>query len=340
MTGPAPVAVRALFQQRIPGDDALLRLAALRFAEAGMPAEVYADRPDELERLLGYVPEHPTLPVVHLNRRVDLLTAEGRDTVEAFASRFAGRVAGLVVHDRAAMRERSEDVVAALRHLGNGAADRPYVFLEYAAGLDPQWYADLAGALTDVERASICVDVGHVGIQAARRALAEARPDVDVGGLTVHSDRLPELVGDIQRATRGALPAVVDLVRTVALPNKTVHLHLHDGHPINPGLPDHFSFLTRVPVPFAVDGRHSLDPMYGPAGLGTLLQAAIDACAPGMASFTLEIHQVEGRLPLGDIPFFRHWRDLTNAERMNYWLSVLADNHLLTRTLPRLPSRI
>jgi hypothetical protein len=338
MTGPAPVAVRALFQQRIAGDDALLRLAALRFAEAGMPAEVYADRPEELERLLAYVPEHPTLPVVHLNRRVDLLTPEGRDTVEAFASRFAGRVAGLVVHDRAAMRERSADVVAALRDIGNGPADRPYVFLEYAAGLDRQWYADLAGSLADVERASICVDVGHVGIRAARQALAKARPDVDVGGLTIHSDRLPDLIGDVQRATRAALPAVVDLVRTVALPNKTVHLHLHDGHPLNPGLPDHFSFLTRVPVPFAVDDRRSLDPMYGLAGLGTLLQGAIDACAPGMASFTLEIHQVEGRLPLGDIPLFRHWRDLTNAERMNYWLSVLADNHLLTRTLPRLPA--
>jgi hypothetical protein len=28
-----------------------------------------------------------------------------------------------------------------------------------------------------------------------------------------------------------------------------------------------------------------------------------------------------------------HWRDLTNAERMNYWLSVLAENHLLATTL-------
>ena len=66
MSAPAAVPVRGLFQQRIAGDDALLRLAALRFAEAGMPAEVYADHPDELERVLRYVPEHPTLPVVHL----------------------------------------------------------------------------------------------------------------------------------------------------------------------------------------------------------------------------------------------------------------------------------
>ena len=26
---------------------------------------------------------------------------------------------------------------------------------------------------------------------------------------------------------------------------------------------------------------------------------------------------------------FAHWRDLTNAERMNYWLSVLGENAIL-----------
>jgi len=30
---------------------------------------------------------------------------------------------------------------------------------------------------------------------------------------------------------------------------------------------------------------------------------------------------------------FAHWEDLTNAERMNYWLSVLADNHLIATTI-------
>jgi hypothetical protein len=33
---------------------------------------------------------------------------------------------------------------------------------------------------------------------------------------------------------------------------------------------------------------------------------------------------------LGDAaPLFRHWRDHTNAERMNYALSVLAQNNVL-----------
>ena len=116
---PVPVPVRALFQQRIAGDDALLRLAARRFAEAGMPAEVYADRPEDLSRLLRYVPDNETLPVVHLNRRVDLLDAAGRAAVEAFAERFAGRIAGLVVHDRPGMRDRLSDVAEALREVGH-----------------------------------------------------------------------------------------------------------------------------------------------------------------------------------------------------------------------------
>jgi hypothetical protein len=337
MTGVSPVGVRALVQQRIAGDDALLRLAALRFAEAGMPAEVYADRPEELERLLRYVPEHETLPVVHLNRTVDLLTAAGRATVEAFATRFAGLVAGLVAHDKAAMRGRTADVVEALGRPRRDQPGRPIVFLEYAAGLGPSWYADLATRLADVELASVCVDVGHVGIEAARHALAAARPDADVRTLNARSDRLPELVDDVRHATGTALPTVVDLVRAVALPGKTVHLHLHDGHPLIAGLPDHFSFLTRVPIPFGVDGRRSLDPMYGPAGLAAILRTTMQACAPGRASFTLEIHQAEGRLPIGDAPFFHHWRDLTNAERMNYWLAVLADNHLLARSAFQMP---
>src|SRR5664279_3368421 len=242
-----PPDVRALFQQRVAGDDALLRLANLRFRQGGMPAEVYADNPDHLEHLLGFVPEHRTLPVVHLNRSANLLDVSGRSLVEAFASRFAGRVAGLVVHDKG-------DMV----------------------------------------------------------------------------DRFPEVVDEVQAATGTALPAVLRLTETIGAIGKPVHFHLHDGHPLVPGLSDHFSFLTRVPVPFPVAGRYALPSMFGPAGLADVLRTAVRACPPGSASFTLEIHQVEGRLPLADATdLFAHWRDLTNAERMNYWLTVLADNHLL-----------
>ena len=65
--------VRALFQRRVAGDDALLELAGLRFAQMGVAAEVYADTPAELEHLLRFVPPHRHMPVVHLNRGVNVL---------------------------------------------------------------------------------------------------------------------------------------------------------------------------------------------------------------------------------------------------------------------------
>ena len=67
------IPIRALFQQRIPGDEALLQLAKLRFAQAGLAAEVYAESPDQLERILGFAPSQEYLPMVHLSRKVNLL---------------------------------------------------------------------------------------------------------------------------------------------------------------------------------------------------------------------------------------------------------------------------
>jgi hypothetical protein len=99
-----------------------------------------------------------------------------------------------------------------------------------------------------------------------------------------------------------------------------------------PGLADHFGFLTRLPVPFEYRGRRSLDPLFGPTGLAAIVRTATEALGPGLVSFTLEIHEADGRLPLGDAaPLFRHWRDTTNAERMNAWLEVLAQNATLVR---------
>ena len=126
-----------------------------------------------------------------------------------------------------------------------------------------------------------------------------------------------------------ALPAVLFLIRSLGQVGKPFHLHLHDGHPLIPGLSDHVSFLTRVPVPFEHHGRRSLGPLYGPAGLAAIVQTAARDGGGG-ASLTLEIHQVEGRRPLADAAgLFGHWRDLTNAERMNHWLAVLGEHAAL-----------
>jgi len=329
----APSPVRGLFQRRVAGDDALLRLAGLRFAQMGLAAEVYADTPDELEHVLAFVPPHLFLPVVHLNRRVNVLDEGGYGVVGEFADRFAGRIAGLVVHDKHEMGERTGQLLSVMRRLDARLSERPggpLVFLEYAAGLEPGWFVEVAERLRDAERVSCCIDVGHIGMRQASARFTRGHPGLSLGDLDPQDGRLPDLVADVQASVEGAARDVLDIIHAIGSVGKHLHFHLHDGHPLIRGLPDHFTFLTRLPIPFSYQGRQSLSMMYGPGGLASIVSAAMDARRPQAVSFTLEIHQVEGRLPLGDASrLFSRWRDTTNAERMNYWLSVLDENALL-----------
>src|SRR5215831_21144475 len=80
--------LHALFYRRVAGDDALLQLAGLRFAQAGLAAETYADSPGELEHVLQFIPSHPRLPTVHMNGGINLLNEQSRATVMEFANRF------------------------------------------------------------------------------------------------------------------------------------------------------------------------------------------------------------------------------------------------------------
>ena len=329
MLGP----VHALFQRRVAGDDALLKLAGLRFAQMGLAAEVYADTPEELEHVLQFVPAHPYLPVVHLNRGVNVLHERARAVVGEFADRFAGRLAGVVVHDSREMGAQTDRLLTVMREL-NGRlrerADGPMVFLEYAVGLEPAWFVEVAERLQGAERVSCCLDIGHIGIRQASARLTRSHPDLSLRDLHPDDGRLPDLVADVQNAVKGAVEDVLEVTRSIGQIGKPLHFHLHDGHPLVPGLADHFSFLARLPIPFSYRGRRSLSMMYGPVGLAAVLSAAIEACGPQQVSFTLEIHQVEGRLPLADAsPLFSNWSDTTNAERMNYWLAVLGENALL-----------
>jgi len=331
MAMPGPV--HALFQQRIDGDDALLKLAGLRFAQMGAAAEVYADSPDQLEYVLQFVPSHERLPIVHLSRRVNVLHGRDRAVVREFADRFAGRVAGLVVHDKREMAGNTDRLLAAMRELNAHLCQRPdspLVFLEYAAGLDRGWFIEVAERLQAAERVSCCIDVGHIGLRQATARFERRHPGLDLKKLSPMDERLPGLIADVQDAVGSALPHVLEVIGSLGRLGKHVHFHLHDGHPLIPGLRDHFSFLTRLPIPFSYEGRRSLSTMYGPSGLASIVSTATAACAPQGVSFTFEIHQVEGRLPLGDAAWlFPHWQDTTNAERMNHWLSVLSENALL-----------
>lgn len=327
-------AVRGLFQRHVTGDDAILRLAQLRFAEYGMAAELYADIPQQLERELQFLPHHPALPVVHLDRNVNLLREDGQSLVAAFVRQFSGRLLGLVIHDRPEMAAQIQEVVSAMKNVTGEHRGSPIVFLEYAAGMAPERFVELAHRLAGIDNAGVCIDIGHIGIRESRRRLEGMHPGLDFHTLCREADHAQELISDVQDATRSSLRIVLDMIHAVGSIGNPLHFHLHDGHPLIPGLADHFSFLTRLPVPFIWEGHFSLEPMYGLRGLSKVLATIAANCPPDRCSITLEVHQSEGRLPLGDAAkLFAHWQDPTNAERMNYWLSVLADNHVIATTI-------
>lgn len=320
--------VRALFEQPYAGDEALLALMRLRFEQAGLGAELHARDPAGLERVLGFAPDAAAPPTVHLDRALDLLDDADRAAIAGFVHRFDGRIAGFVVHDQRSMAGRTDALVDALRALDDDVRGlRAMVWLEYAAGHPLDWFAEVGARVSDLPRVGQCVDIGHVGLHAAHRALARAHPDLDFGRLRSDDDLLAGRVDAVEAATEAALPAVLRLVRHLSVPGKPLHLHLHDAHPLVPGLSDHRSFLTRLPVPFVHRGRRSLPTMYGPQGLRTIVDTAIAAAHGTPPSLMLEIHQTAGRRPLDDAaPLFAHWSDPTNAERTNHRLAVLSEN--------------
>lgn len=72
--------------------------------------------------------------------------------------------------------------------------------------------------------------------------------------------------------------------------------------------------------------------MFGPSGLERIVKESLSMLPSEKVSFSLEIHPPEGRLGLGNASrLFEHWADKGNAERMNFWLSVLTANHKLLR---------
>src|SRR4030042_1877262 len=109
--------VLALFQQRIDGDDSLLRLAGLRFKEAGLGAEFYAESPSELDRLLKFKPSPETHAVVHLSRGLNVFEEVGRRVIIEFAQRFQGRIFGIIIHDQAEIADRFNEYLGVLHEL-------------------------------------------------------------------------------------------------------------------------------------------------------------------------------------------------------------------------------
>ena len=335
--------ILGLFQKRIDGDDALLRLASLRFREARMGAEYYAESRGELEWLLGFRPFHDAPVIAHLGRGIDVFDEASQRLIADFARDFRGRIRGLVVHDQPEIPSRLGEYISALRELNSRLKEiegGPILFIEYASGLYPEVFVNLFREIPDLALVSACIDVGHIGIRQTRADYSVKHPGEDICSLRPDSPDLPYLIEDVERAVGSALDKVLFVIREIGSTGKPLHFHLHDGHPLSAvspfGVSDHLSFLTQIPIPFEYHGKRSLPQMFGPSGLARIADEALRSSGPEKASFSIEVHPVEGRLALGNASYlFTHWVDKGNAERMNLWLSVIAKNQrLLLKACP------
>lgn len=334
---PAPKLLAMMIKQGIEGDDALLRLAQVRFQEAGIGCELYPGSPEELRHQLAFRPAGQPC-TVHLPRGLNLLSAEARGRVGEFAVAAAGQAHGLIVHDHMQFQERPEETRTAFQaadQLFASIPHAPLLFVEYAAGLTPDAFASLFERTRELTHVSACIDVSHVGIRLCQTAYAKTHPGVDVCSLKNAAD-LPQHMNSIQVVVAEALPVVLDLIRRLARVGKHLHFHLHDGHPLSTlsrfGVSDHLSFLQQIRLPFTYQGRQLVSGTYGPAGLRSIIQTARQGLPDDRLSFMLEVHPQEGRSPLGPhAGLFGHWKDRTNAERMNYWLDQLLLNATLLR---------
>jgi hypothetical protein len=337
----ASIPLLGLFEKRIEGDDALLELARLRFQQAHLGAEIYAGTPEQFETLLKFRPS-PELPVVlHLPRDFNLNDLRSQGRILDFATRFAGRIHGMVLHDHPDLVSRSDEYFRAaveMEALTEKVPGAPLLFIEYAAGLEPSAFAAFFESIRGLSRVSACVDVGHVGIWQARQAFAARHPGQDVCALKTRPSNLPQIMPDVDEAVRSALPRVVGLIEALGALGKRVHFHLHDGHPLSTfspfGVSDHLSFLAEIPLNFEYQGHRSVPLLYGPTGLGQIVERAVEKIGRTRVSFTLELHPTFERQHFDDVaPLFNHWSDKTNAEMMNHWLGVIARNQKLLREL-------
>lgn len=344
-------ATLGLFEKRFAGDDSLMALAQRRFQEAKMGTEIHAGTPQDLKGLLGLRPRPGAPVVVHLPRDFDLTDENIRTRLVELFCCAAGQVIGCVMHDQRAMVEQPEEYLQIVRQLAARLDEinhAPVLFIEYAVGLDPGAFVEFWKAVADLNQVAPCVDIGHVGIRAARSAYADKHKGEEVCALKAQGPELPGLMDDVQEAVNVGLRTAVKLVSELGAigKHKRLHFHLHDGHPLSTfspfGVADHLSFFSEIPLRFEYGGRRIVPLMFGPKGLSQILEPAFKALDKEQLSFTLEIHPTGDRLPLGDnVDLFGHWRDLTNAELMNHWLDILTRNHaLLVETIEHILNRI
>lgn len=328
----------AIFHRNLSGDESLLRLFQAKFEAAGLGAEFY---PADLEDALctwRFAPRTSSHHMVHLPRHWDVFVEPDRERVLDMASGLAGRARGLVLHDRGDWPARHGELMAALGDVQRRLSrrhDPTMIFLEYAAGLELEQYAELIEAVQALPHLSACIDTGHVMVFTARavlrRLLPEVNPDQPETLERVSRDRLASAVEEAERQARAALLA---LARSLSRLAKPMHVHLHDGHLFSRW--SMFPVSDHAPIGWDAGSAPCGRPLLGREGLTDFLRALLAHGAHGRTSITLEVHPGRGRehLPLGPYaPLFAHWSDLTHAEMTNAWIELLLTQHTLVRRI-------
>lgn len=331
---PAPLLL-AMFDHRISGDHHLLELAQRRFTAAQIGAEFYPTDLQDLQETLEFRPRTEPRYTMHLPRDIRLL-AEGRgvDFITAFAARSRTDAYGMIIHDQPEMATRRDEYLDAVRALNDRLLEieqSPYLFIEYAVGLDIDSFVSFFERAKDCERISACLDISHLGIQIARQVYAETYPGEDICHLHPDHPDLPAKIDDVITACAWATPIVLDVIRGIGRLGKPIHFHLHDGQPLSTlspfGVSDHLSFTQEIRLPFEYKSDHTVPLLFGRSGLTRIVNTALETLPKEKLSFMIEVHPQFDRLDLGDDrDLFINWVDKANAEMMNSWLELLLLN--------------
>ena len=333
MSGPLVLGTLTWWEH-IPGDEALMRLAQARFTDAGLGAEFYTAHPEQVAEWVQYRPSG-SRSMLHLPREADVTNPDSHALIRSFAKTASGQFYGMNLHDSPRMAEYPAAAAAALRAMDAELAripDCPLLFVEYACGLTPDEFARVFEQTRDLQHILCCIDVGHVGIRAIQRAYGDdAVCSLDPDGQELPWER-------IANAVKQALPTVLELIERIGALGRPLHLHLHDGHPLSTlsryGVSDHLGFEQFLRGAARPDGVRLFGGMFGPNGLREIVNAARQVCSDEHLSMVIEVHPQEGCAPLGPHEHvFGHWRDHTQAERMNHWLDIILRNTYLLRSM-------
>lgn len=331
--------ILGIFNRMIEGDDALLVLAALRYAEAGIGAEMYPWGPEYLPVVRNFLPE-TSVCTIHLARDLDSSTPMGREQILAYARTAGGRLRGMVTHDNPNLVANPDATYEGYARLDEflNKVDGPALYVEYACGLPFVQFRDLVRGFERFRKIGACIDIGHLAIRACQEEYARTHPGEDICAIKPDHPNLPALLPEIEAAADQAFERVLDITADITALQIPLQLHLHNGHPLSTfsryGVCDHLPFFWSIPLPFEHQGRRSVDGIYTIKRLERLIAVLRKGGKLTRLNYMLEIHPQPGRRPLGEYEYlFQHWQDTRNAEEMNYWLDLITQNAAILRSL-------